>query len=479
LSAKWSLRVKGFGKIKEAEIETAPFLLFVGDNNSGKSYLMSLLWGVLSQGRRYWGPGYFTKVLVHRPAYEKCEQWFKAKVNDRPDGFVIDEEGERLLVELFNDALDCYKDTLVQRVIHFQVPIEHLSIVHLKRSRKIEVKFLFSESQMEEDAEDPPLNRVFVRFDQHTVIFRASRLDTILSPLSFVIQTTGWHLLMEGIQSSGSLFSNLREPLFLPASRTGFMLTYKKVLQEITELGVGGEEEDREQMPMPYTVVRFLQKLIGLEYSEDATYAEVARYLEDTVIHGHFEKDESPIPSYEYVPEGSNRSVPIHAASSLVAELSPLILMLRSQYLFGLLIIEEPEAHLHPAVQRYLVRAIAKLIHAGLPVWITTHSDTIIQQVNNLICLNSLCNRVEDPISLVEFGYEKDETLEYQKVRMYQFSVQSPEESQVISLTTEPEGVTVPTFNETIIALQREVMLIQNELAAAIEQNGNPKLRGD
>lgn len=33
----WKLKVKGYGKIKSAEIEIAPLTLFVGDNNSGKS----------------------------------------------------------------------------------------------------------------------------------------------------------------------------------------------------------------------------------------------------------------------------------------------------------------------------------------------------------------------------------------------------------------------------------------------------------
>ena len=35
----WKLKVSGYEKIKSAEIETAPLTLFVGDNNSGKSYL--------------------------------------------------------------------------------------------------------------------------------------------------------------------------------------------------------------------------------------------------------------------------------------------------------------------------------------------------------------------------------------------------------------------------------------------------------
>ena len=46
----WKLNVSGYGKIKSAEIEVKPLTLFVGDNNSGKSYLMSLLWGIQNLG---------------------------------------------------------------------------------------------------------------------------------------------------------------------------------------------------------------------------------------------------------------------------------------------------------------------------------------------------------------------------------------------------------------------------------------------
>lgn len=35
--------IEKFGKIERAEIQVSPLTLFVGDNNSGKSYLLSLL----------------------------------------------------------------------------------------------------------------------------------------------------------------------------------------------------------------------------------------------------------------------------------------------------------------------------------------------------------------------------------------------------------------------------------------------------
>ena len=42
------LSIENFGKIEKAEIELAPLTFFVGDNNSGKSYLLSLIWGILN-----------------------------------------------------------------------------------------------------------------------------------------------------------------------------------------------------------------------------------------------------------------------------------------------------------------------------------------------------------------------------------------------------------------------------------------------
>ena len=64
----WTLNIQDFGKIKEAEIEIAPFIFFVGENNSGKSYLVSLLWGLLTQGRFL-----FPKDIPNNEIYKELE----------------------------------------------------------------------------------------------------------------------------------------------------------------------------------------------------------------------------------------------------------------------------------------------------------------------------------------------------------------------------------------------------------------------
>lgn len=44
---RWTVHVTDFGKIEKADIEVAPLTLFVGDSNSGKSYMMTLIYGLL------------------------------------------------------------------------------------------------------------------------------------------------------------------------------------------------------------------------------------------------------------------------------------------------------------------------------------------------------------------------------------------------------------------------------------------------
>lgn len=75
----------------------------------------------------------------------------------------------------------------------------------------------------------------------------------------------------------------------------------------------------------------------------------------------------------------------------MVSELAPVVLYLR--YLLSpgdLLIIEEPEAHLHPASQVAFARCLVRLVNRGLRICLTTHSEFFLQQINNAIMASAL-----------------------------------------------------------------------------------------
>ena len=56
----------------------------------------------------------------------------------------------------------------------------------------------------------------------------------------------------------------------------------------------------------------------------------------------------------------------------------------------NLLIVEEPESHLHPAMQVEFTRQLAALVRSGIRVIVTTHSEWLLEELANLVQLSEL-----------------------------------------------------------------------------------------
>ena len=59
----------------------------------------------------------------------------------------------------------------------------------------------------------------------------------------------------------------------------------------------------------------------------------------------------------------------------------------------NVLIIEEPESHLHPAMQVEFVRQIATLVHSGIRVIVTTHSEWVLEELANIVRRSGLSEK--------------------------------------------------------------------------------------
>lgn len=78
--------------------------------------------------------------------------------------------------------------------------------------------------------------------------------------------------------------------------------------------------------------------------------------------------------------------IPISAAASSIREIAPLQIMAsRWDISRAAVLIEEPEAHLHPDKQRMMADIVGCILKSGGKVHLTTHSDYFLRRVNELI----------------------------------------------------------------------------------------------
>ena len=127
---------------------------------------------------------------------------------------------------------------------------------------------------------------------------------------------------------------------------------------------------------------------------------------------------------------------------------------------FRILCLEEPEAHLHPELQQKMARLIINMMNLGIPVWITTHSDTILQHINNMMKLK---NHVRSNELQQEYGYKKADLLSREDIQMYQFVAENNGKTRLLSLEATKYGFIVPTFNNALEKIVEEVYAFQED----------------
>lgn len=122
------LIIEDFGKIKKAEISISPLTLFVGDNNSGKSYLLSLIWGIYAAEE---DSVVFQDVMEllredYIKIYESVCDFILRTVEGDGQGIKIPSQ---FFVELLNKLLERNKDAFVAGIFNSkQVTIGKLAV---------------------------------------------------------------------------------------------------------------------------------------------------------------------------------------------------------------------------------------------------------------------------------------------------------------------------------------------------------------
>jgi energy-coupling factor transporter ATP-binding protein EcfA2 len=433
---RWKLKVEGLGKIREAEVEVHPLMLFVGDNDSGKSQLASLLWGLLAMPSELFPrPG---------PVLDECETWLKRRVAERdrePDHRLTAEERD-LFVRLFNDTLESQRQPFVGRIFNdTDMSAKSLRITPLRQAEPFSVVL-----------ESAP--EVAWRLGDEKVLIRLPPTNGLSPAVTPYIIRDISNIIALGRHSDWEAFQGAyraKDPIYLPASRTGFMLLFKSVARRQT---IGAMMKQQEATDLTSPTIQFLDLIAFALDLAKGEYTEEADFLESD-IRGRIElsKGFGATNEYTFHPTGGP-PLPMSLSSSMITELAPVIMVLRHMSDFPVLVLEEPEAHLHPHLQRKLAQVIVRLIRKGLYVWITTHSENFCQQINNFMKIGADPERAD---LQKQYGYGEQDYLELEDIAGYEF-INEGDHSVVKPMKKTERGVVMPSFNKELYDLGKQVM---------------------
>ena len=204
-----------------------------------------------------------------------------------------------------------------------------------------------------------------------------------------------------------AVLPNRHPAFYLPADRTGLMNAHSTVVSALIQSATMGGIRRADPVP-PLSGVRgdFLEQLVEMVSDRQRRsrrgrerLRRLGKRIEDRILGGAVKVGGLPgisYPHFTYRPNGWSSGLPLTRASSMVSELAPVVLYLRHVVApDDLLIIDEPESHLHPAMQVAFTRQIAAIVEAGVRIILTTHSEWVLEELGNVVGRSGLSDRGE------------------------------------------------------------------------------------
>ena len=210
----------------------------------------------------------------------------------------------------------------------------------------------------------------------------------------------------------------------------------------------------------------FLEQLIEIDHPRHSCRSRQRDYgkdIEDAILDGAVGVERSTAinyPRFTYKPAGWKNDLPLMNASSMVSELAPVVLYLRHMVKPGqVLIVEEPESHLHPAMQVKFTRQLAALVNAGFRVIVTTHSEWLLEELANIVRRSQLPGGKKTKCNGDEVALGSDQ------VGAWLFEPKRrPKGSVVTEIRLDESGLFPSGFDEVAAALHNDWADISNRI---------------
>ena len=457
------LTVKNLGKIKEAEIELSDLVLFIGDNNSGKSYLMTLIYGfanyseeivnILFQDKNFlfnlkeykdiesiinkhleYNKENYSKIVEANNYYfinatKNLNIFCEEQTLD--ETFFLSLEELKLLNDLFNLLINKYKEKILQLIFNDIDNLINLDYINLD-IYKPDLKILLEHNRKISISYKNNMNKYSI----HGNIPNFSTLDIIIYIFSIMTKYIF------------NIYYNKK--IFLPTSRTGFFLSYKELAKQSVTSAFNIENQKFKNL-FQKPISDFINNLIDLskEYKINEKYTDIMKIFHN-MIQGNIEIN-TETGGYYYKPNNTDLKIPMYLNSAVITETAPLYLFLKYGKDIGTIFIEEPEMSLHLKLQKQMARIIINLVNKNINLIISTHSDTILEHINNMIKLNSISDKDKKNNLLKKYYYSENDIIDIEKIRIYQFNTDKDNITNIIKLKRNKKtGFYIETFHDYI-----------------------------
>jgi len=420
------VKIEDFGPVSSFEFDSDKiFQLIVGDNNIGKSYVLSAYYFVvkslLDLTTLPWRYYQFAELM------ETQEDFFDDKTDAEVDKVLKAKSGSRD-IDITHFYKECVKFAIAQSFLnvfseYVDGSYKEVGSVVNKMSGATQAKITVTLPPLEFTvAGDVGAFSVVDVNLGCKVVYRESKQnrDPVFQNNTFVIYKTAGikeHArkirqlaVMQTVNKLRSGLNGFRDINYLPASRSGLYQALSAFGQIIAELSKSRSFlSSKIELPaIPRQLSDYFIKLTSISDVSESTFPElgaIADKIESSVLRGKIEYDFEEKRLY-YRPEGTDLRLDLSATSSMVSEIGPIVVYIRhilgaiqagravrntrrvkqkTEIFKSILVIEEPEAHLHPDNQLKMTELYAELAKYGVHIVMTSHSNYVFNKVSNLV----------------------------------------------------------------------------------------------
>ena len=189
-----------------------------------------------------------------------------------------------------------------------------------------------------------------------------------------------------------------------------------------------------------------------VEYKKQKSpFYDFAEEMENNLLHGKIQISSDG--DIQFRPDKSLRTVlPIQMTASMIKTLSSLVVYLKHIARENdLIIIDEPEVNLHPDNQIVLTRLLARLMNKGFRLLVSTHSDYVIREINNLVMMSHVNNTRVLKIADTN-GYSSEEFINKDDlaVHIFEYKRANSKKVNVVDHKVDDFGFDVKTIDSII-----------------------------